>query len=92
MRGPVQGGLGESSFAARFAHPLPPSYGWRFEKPAHSVLKKKPFGLPTKRWLVERPLAWLSHNRRLSKEYDRLLTPAYAGISGANGRCIRNGC
>ena len=26
----------------------------------------------TRRWVVERTLSWLSHNRRMSKDYERL--------------------
>ena len=48
----------------------------RFEKPTHILLKKKNFCIHQKRWLVERTLAWLSANRRLSKEYDRLAANA----------------
>jgi putative transposase len=92
LLGQVQVVIGDSSFAGRFADHLSQYYGLRFEKPAHSVLKKKNFCLHKKRWLVERPLAWLSNNRRLAKEYDRLLTHANAWISWANVRRILKFC
>ena len=87
------GGLGDRSFAGRFAgHLAPDDDDGRCEKPAHLVLKKKSFCLATKRWLVERPLAWLNANRRLAKEEDRLLPRANAWIGWANGRRILIGC
>ena len=33
-----------------------------------------------KRWIVERTLAWLSHNRRLSKDYEYLPASSEAMI------------
>lgn len=88
----VQVVMGDSSFAGLFAEHVRAHYGLRFEKPAHIVLKKKNFCIHQKRWLVERTLAWLSANRRLSKEYDRLLTRANAWISWANIRRILKFC
>lgn len=84
LLGRVQVVMGDSSFAGVFAAHLAQRYGLRFEKPAHIVLKKKNFCIHKQRWLVERTLAWLSNNRRLSKEYDRLLTRANAWILWAN--------
>jgi transposase len=88
----VQVVIGDSSFAGLFAAHLTQCYGLRFEKPTHRILKKKNFCIHTKRWLVERTLAWLSANRRLSKEYDRLLTRANAWILWANIRRILKFC
>jgi transposase len=88
----VQVVMGDNSFAGLFADHLAQRYGLRFEKPAHIVVEKKNFCIHKKRWLVERTLAWLSHNRRLSKEYDRLLTHANAWISWANIRRILKFC
>ena len=92
LLGRVQVVMGDSSFAGLFAEHLRTHYGVRFEKPAHIVLKKKNFCIHKKRWLVERTLAWLSANRRLSKEYDRLLTRANAWITWANIRRILKFC
>jgi transposase len=44
------------------------------------------------RWMVERTLAWLSANRRLSKEYDRSLPHANAWITIANIRRVLKFC
>lgn len=92
LLGQVQVVMGDSSFAGLFADHIARHYGLRFEKPAPSVLKKKSFCIHKKRWLVERTLAWLSANRRLSKEYDRLLTRANAWITWANIRRILKFC
>lgn len=92
LLGQVHVVMGDSSFAGLFAEHITRYYGVRFEKPAHILLKKKNFCIHKKRWLVERTLAWLSANRRLSKEYDRLLTRANAWITWANIRRILKFC
>ena len=84
--------VGDSPFAGLFAEHLAHRYGARFEKPVHSVLKKKTCCIHKKRWLIERTLAGLSANRRLSKEYDRLLMRASAWIMRANIRRILKFC
>lgn len=84
--------MGDRSFAGLFAEHSARHYGLRFEKPAHIVLKKKNFCIHNKRWRVERTLAWLRANRRLSKEDDRLLTRANAWITWANIRRILKFC
>ena len=81
LLGRVEVVMGDSSFAGLFADHLRQRYGLRFEKPAPIVRKKKNFCIHKKRWLVERTLAWLSANRRLSKAYDRLLTRANAWLT-----------
>lgn len=47
------------------------TFGWDLE-----VVEREPgtkgFQVLPKRWIVERTLAWLGRNRRLSKEYDLL--------------------
>lgn len=75
---------GDNSFARRFADHLTRYYRVRFEKPVPIVLKKKNFCAHKQRWLAERTLAWLTMNRRLPKEYDRLLTHTNAWIMWAN--------
>jgi transposase len=92
LLGRVQVVLGDSSFAGRFAEHLAQHYSLRFEKPAHILLEKKNFCIHKKRWLVERTLAWLNANRRLAKEYDRLLTRANAWLMWANVRRILKFC
>jgi putative transposase len=36
--------------------------------------------LPRRRWVVERTFSWLSQNRRMSKDYERLCASAEAFI------------
>lgn len=88
LLGRVQVVMGDSSFAGLFVDHLRQRYGLRFEKLTHLVLKKKSFYIHKKRWLVERTLAWLSANRRLSNEYGRLLTHANAWLTWADIRRI----
>ncbi|MGI4735162.1 MAG: transposase [Janthinobacterium lividum] len=92
LLGQVEVVMGDSSFTGLFADHLRQGYDLRFEKPTHILLKKKNFCIHKKRWLVERTLAWLSANRRLSKEYDRLLTRANAWLIWANIRRILKFC
>lgn len=92
LLGQVQVVMGDSSFAGLFADHLRQRDGLRFEKPTRIVLKKKNLCIHKKRWLVERIFAWLSANRRLSKEYDRLLTRANAWLTWANIRRILKFC
>jgi hypothetical protein len=84
--------MGDRSFAGLFAEHLARYCDVRFEKPVPIVLKKKNCCIHKNRWLVERPLAWLNANRRLSKEYDRLLTRANAWIMWTNIRRILKFC
>jgi putative transposase len=37
----------------------------------------------TRRWVVERTFSWLSHNRRMSKDYERLCASAEAFVYAA---------
>jgi transposase len=36
------------------------------------VLSTRGFQVPPRRWVVERSLAWICHNRRMSKDYEKL--------------------
>ena len=46
----------------------------------------RPF--PPKRWVVERTFSWLSQNRRLSKDYERLPESSEAFIYAAMSRLM----
>jgi putative transposase len=46
------------------------------------------FHVIPRRWVVERAFAWLSHNRRLSKEYERLCATSETWISLALSRLM----
>jgi putative transposase len=41
-----------------------------------------------RRWVVERTFAWLSHNRRLSKDYERLCATGEAFVYAAMTRLM----
>ena len=47
---------------------------------------RRPF-LP-KRWIVERSLAWISHNRRMSKDYEKLCASGEAFVYAAMARLM----
>ena len=51
--------------------------------------KGKPAPLrSTKRWVVERTFAWLSQNRRMSKDYDRLCSTSESFVYAAMARLM----
>ena len=68
----------DSWFNGVFREHLAQRYGIRVEKPAHVLVEKTNFCIHAWRWIVERTFAWLSANRRLSKEYERGLRHANA--------------
>ncbi len=82
----------DSTFHGAFREHLARRYGIRVEKPAHVAVEKTNFCIHAWRWIIERTLAWLSANRRLSKEYDRSLRHANAWITLANIRRILKFC
>ena len=82
----------ESSFNGVFRAHLARRYGIRVEKPAHVLVEKTNCCLHAWRWIVERTFAWLSANRRLSKEYDRGLHHANAWICLTNIRRVLKFC
>ncbi len=82
----------DSSFNGVFREHLAQYYGIRVEKPAHVLVKKTNFCIHVWRWIVERTFAWLSANRRLSKEYDRTLRHANAWITVANIKRVLKFC
>jgi putative transposase len=44
-------------------------------------------GLP-RRWVVERTFAWISHNRRMAKDYERLCVTGEAFVYAAMTRLM----
>ena len=68
----------DSWFNGIFREHLAQRYGIQVEKPAYVLVEKTNFCIHTWRWIVERTFAWLSANRRLSKEYERGLRHANA--------------
>jgi transposase len=49
---------------------------WKLEIVKHNELHR--FVIPPKRWIVERTLAWISHNRRLTRDFERYARTAAA--------------
>lgn len=92
LLGQVQVVFVDSSFNGAFRKHLAQHYGIRVEKPVHVLVKKTNFCIHAWRWIVERTFAWLSANRRLSKEYDRSLPHANAWICLANIKRILKFC
>ena len=92
LLGQIQLVFVDSTFHGTFREHLAQRYGIRVEKPAHVAVEKMNFCLHAWRWIVERTFAWLSANRRLSKEYDRRLRHANAWITLANIRRILKFC
>jgi putative transposase len=56
--------------------------------PKKLVQEKGPRPFLPKRWIVERTLAWLAQNRRMSKDYERLPESAEAFIYVAMSRLM----
>jgi putative transposase len=56
--------------------------------PKKLVQEKGPRPFLPKRWIVERTLAWLGQNRRMSKDYERLPESAEAFIYAAMSRLM----
>jgi transposase len=56
--------------------------------PKKLVQEKGPRAFLPKRWIVERTLAWLGHNRRMSKDYERLPETGEAFIYVAMSRLM----
>ena len=48
----------------------------------------KGFVVLPRRWVVERTIAWIDHNRRMSKDYERLPESAEAFIYVAMSRLM----
>jgi transposase len=46
------------------------------------------FQVLPRRWVVERTIAWIDHNRRMSKDYERLTESAEAFIYVAMSRLM----
>ena len=78
----------DSSFNGAFREHLAQRYNIQVEKPAHVLAEKTDFCIHAWRWIVERTFAWLSANRRLSREYAQGLHHANAWICLANTRQV----
>jgi putative transposase len=52
------------------------------------LLPPKGFVVLPRRWVVERSFAWTSHNRRMSKDYERLCASGEAFVYAAMSRLM----
>ena len=52
--------------------------GWHIDW--QKLLPRRGFEILPRRWVVERTFAWLSHNRRMSKDYERLCATGEAFV------------
>jgi putative transposase len=52
------------------------------------LIQRRGFEVLPRRWVVERTFAWLSHNRRLSKDYERLCATGEAFVYVAMTRLM----
>jgi putative transposase len=52
------------------------------------LLPAKGFVVLPRRWVVERSFAWISHNRRMSKDYERLCASGEAFVYAAMSRLM----
>jgi putative transposase len=52
------------------------------------LLPRRGFEVLPRRWVVERTFAWLSHNRRMSKDYERLCATGEAFVYVAMTRLM----
>jgi putative transposase len=52
------------------------------------LLPRRGFEVLQRRWVVERTFAWLSQNRRMSKDYERLCAAGEAFVYAAITRLM----
>ena len=53
-----------------------------------SLMPPRGFRVLPRRWVVERTFAWISHNRRMAKDYERLCATAEAFVYAAMTRLM----
>jgi putative transposase len=54
----------------------------------HKLLPPRAFQVLPRRWVVERSFAWIGHNRRMSKDYERLCASGEALVYAAMSRLM----
>jgi putative transposase len=52
------------------------------------LMPPKGFVVLPRRWVVERSFAWICHNRRMSKDYERLCATGEAFVYAAMSRLM----
>ena len=61
--------------------------GWEIDW-QKKLLPHRGFEVLARRWVVERTFSWLSQNRRMSKDYERLCASAEAFVYAAMTRLM----
>ena len=61
---------------------------WAKKVDWQKLMPPRGFVVLPRRWVVERTFSWLSQNRRMSKDYERLCTTAEAFIYVAMARLM----
>jgi transposase len=54
----------------------------------HKLLPPRGFQVLPRRWVVERSFAWIGHNRRMSKDYERQCASSEAFVYAAMSRLM----
>jgi len=54
----------------------------------HRLMPERGFKILPRRWVVERTFSWLSQNRRMSKDYERLCATGEAFVYAAMSRLM----
>jgi putative transposase len=54
----------------------------------HKLLPPRGFQVLPRRWVVERSFAWIGHNRRMSKDYEKLCATSEAFVYAAMNRLM----
>ena len=62
--------------------------GMRIDRQKLQEAPKGPRAFLPRRWIVERTFSWLGHNRRMSKDYERLPESGEAFIYAAMSRLM----
>jgi hypothetical protein len=57
-------------------------------RPEEATTPEGPRSFLPRRWVVERTIAWIDHNRRMSKDYERLPESSEAFIYVAMSRLM----
>src|SRR5919107_1837820 len=60
--------------------------GWQIDW--QKLLPRRGFEVLPRRWVVERTFAWLSHNRRMSKDYEKLCSTSESFVYAAMARLM----
>jgi transposase len=55
---------------------------------AEELPKRRDFELLPRRWVAERTFAWFTHNRRMSRDYERLCSTGEAFVYASMARLM----